>query len=441
MCRKLCGHQILDEKEWSGKYIPIARAIGNEFDIEGKVYYSGIVRNAKDAQRMYNYWVSQEVEMLALAPKAPFIGYAGQFEGFEHEWGAANGVNYPYLQAQPVVDNAGTVLPIPQRSMPPMASSGILQAKAGAAEDIKTATGQFDASLGARSNETSGKAIMARQREGDTSTFHYVDNLSRTIRHVGRIIVDLIPKIYDVPRVARIMGEDGSVDHAQIDNSTAQAVTKVQSPFTQTVQKIYNPSIGKYDVAVTVGPSYTTKRQEVADTMKELFQANPNLWQVLGDKYAKASDWPDGDAFAKRLKYILLPQIQKDEAGEDQEEIPAQAKMQIQQMQQELQQTQAQLKGIGEEYNQLKEGHEIDLQKLTIDRYKAETERLKLMQPYLGPQIAEGLAQEFGMQVINSPDIYLGNDEEQMTGGPPQPMQQDESIQQPPQGGFLTPEG
>jgi hypothetical protein len=157
---KINGYEILEQKEWAGKWIPVIRVVGNEFEVDGRLYVSGLVRNAKDAQRMYNYWVSQEAEMLALAPKAPFIGYGGQFEGYEDKWKTANTNNWPYLEVNPdVTDGQGAVLPLPQRAQPPMASSGLLQAKAGASEDIKSTTGQYNASLGMGSNERSGKAI------------------------------------------------------------------------------------------------------------------------------------------------------------------------------------------------------------------------------------------------------------------------------------------
>ena len=127
---KTNGYEILEESDWAGKHIPVVRVIGNEFEIDGRVYVSGLVRNAKDAQRMYNYWVSQEAEMLALAPKAPFIGYGGQFEGYEHQWKTANTTNWPYLEVNPdVTDGNGSTLPLPQRAMPLMAQQGLIAAK------------------------------------------------------------------------------------------------------------------------------------------------------------------------------------------------------------------------------------------------------------------------------------------------------------------------
>jgi hypothetical protein len=138
MWLKTNGYEVLEEREWAGKWIPVVRVVGNEFEVDGRMFVSGLVRNAKDAQRMYNYWVSQEAEMLALAPKAPFIGYGGQFEGYEMQWKTANTTNWPYLEVNPdVQDGAGNVLPLPMRAQPPMAQTGLIQAKMGAAEDIK----------------------------------------------------------------------------------------------------------------------------------------------------------------------------------------------------------------------------------------------------------------------------------------------------------------
>ena len=252
----------MEENDWAGKYIPVIRVVGNEFEVEGRLYVSGLVRNAKDAQRMYNYWTSQEAEMLALAPKAPFIGYGGQFEGYEKQWKTANTTNWPYLEVNPdVTDGAGAVLPLPQRAPPPLPQAGLIQAKMGASDDIKSTTGQYDASLGMAGNEKSGKAILARERQGDVGTYHYVDNLSRAIRYITRQIVDLIPKIYDTQRIARIIGVDGEIDMVKINPSSKSQSGRYRTKPAQLIEKIYNPGVGKYDVRVTTGPGYMTKRQ------------------------------------------------------------------------------------------------------------------------------------------------------------------------------------
>jgi hypothetical protein len=372
---KTNGFEILEDNEWPGKSIPVVRVIGNEFEIEGRLQVSGLVRNAKDPQRMYNYWVSQEAEMLALAPKAPFIGYGGQFEGYEGQWKTANTRTWPYLEVNPdVTDGQGNVLPLPQRSQPPMASTGLLQAKAGASEDIKSATGQYDASLGMVSNERSGKAILARQKEGDTGTYHYVDNLARAVRYVTRQLVDLIPKIYDTNRIARIIGEDGEADMVKIDPTQEMPVKKIQDEAGIVIEKIYNPSVGRYDVVVVTGPGYATKRQEALEAMAQLLQGNPELWKVAGDLFVKNMDWPGAQEMAKRFAKTIPPEIMGD--GDDSPALQA-AKMQIQAMGQEMEQMHQMLQ-------QAKSSIEVQEQKRAdfeaqIKAYDAETKRMSVM--------------------------------------------------------------
>jgi hypothetical protein len=313
MWMKTNGFEVLEEREWAGEWIPIVRVVGNEFQVDGRIFISGIVRNAKDAQRMYNYWTSQEAEMLALAPKAPFIGYGGQFEGYEFQWKTANTQNWPYLEVNPdVTDGAGAVLPLPQRAAPPLPQTGLIQAKMGASEDIKTTTGQYDAALGQVSNERSGKAIMARERQSEIGTYHYVDNLARAVRYVTRQLVDLIPKIYDTQRIARIIGIDGETNMVKIDPTQQEPVKKIVDQAGIVIDKIYNPSVGRYDVVVTTGPSYMTKRQEAMDAMSQILQGNPALWAVAGDLFVKNMDWPGAQEMAARLRKTIDPKLLAD---------------------------------------------------------------------------------------------------------------------------------
>ena len=312
---KINGCEVLEKRDWAGKYIPVVRVVGNEFDIEGKLIISGIVRNAKDAQRMYNYWTSTEAEAIALAPKSPFVGAAGQFENYEDKWQSANIKNYAYLEYNPI-DINGHPVPPPQRQMPPMVQAGIVAAKNAAAGDIQATVGQYNPSLGAEAQEKSGVAIRARQRQADVGTFHYVDNLSRAIRHCGRILLDLIPKIYDTQRVARILGEDGEPDHAKINPEQQVPVQDEMGEDGKAIGKIYNPGIGRYDVSVIVGPSYTTKRQEAVESMSQLLQGNPQLWGVVGDLFVKNMDWPGADEIAERIKKTIPPQLIEQDEGE-----------------------------------------------------------------------------------------------------------------------------
>jgi len=378
---KTNGYEILEESEWAGSFIPVVRVVGNEFEVDGQLYVSGLVRNAKDAQRMYNYWCSQEAEMLALAPKAPFIGYGGQFEGYEQQWKTANTQNWPYLEVNPdVTDGQGAVLPLPQRAQPPMASSGLLQAKTGASEDIKSTTGQYNASLGMTSNERSGKAILARQRESDVGTYHYADNLARAVRHIGRQLVDLIPKIYDTARVARILGEDGEPSTVKMNPDQEEPVKKIMGPGGVVVDKIYNPRVGKYDVRVITGPGYATKRQEALESMAQLLQGNPQLWQVAGDLFVKNMDWPGAQDLAKRLQKMLDPKVMADE---DNPALVA-ANQQMEAMNAEMQQMFKMLQNV-QQSMEAKEMH-IKQFEAEIKAYQAETQRISAVQAGMTPE-------------------------------------------------------
>jgi hypothetical protein len=379
---KTNGYEILQEQEWAGKYIPVIRVVGNEFEVDGRIFVSGLVRNAKDAQRMYNYWVSQEAEMLALAPKAPFIGYGGQFEGYENQWKTANTTNWPYLEVNPdVTDGMGTTLPLPQRAPPPLAQTGLIQAKMGASDDIKATTGQYDSSLGATSNERSGKAILARERQGDVGTFHYGDNLTKAIRFATRQLIDLIPKIYDTERIARIVGIDGEVSMVKINPDQPEPVKKIVDQQGVVIEKVYNPSVGTYDVVATTGPGYMTKRQEALEAMAQILQGNPELWSVAGDLFVKNMDWPGAQEMSKRLAKTIDPKLISDT---DEDPALQAAQQQIQAMGQEMEQMHQMLQNVGKSIEaQDLERKDFEAQ---IKLYDAETKRAVALASAMTPE-------------------------------------------------------
>jgi hypothetical protein len=441
MWMKTNGFEVLEEREWAGKWIPVVRVIGNEFEVDGQIYISGLVRNAKDAQRMYNYWVSQEAEMLALAPKAPFIGYGGQFEGYETNWKTANTTNWPYLEINPdVTDGMGAVLPLPQRAQPPMASSGLLQAKAGASDDIKSTTGQYDSSLGATSNERSGKAILAREKQGDVGTYHYGDNLARAVRHVTRQLVDMIPKIYDTERIARIVGLDGEVDMVKINPEQPEPVKKIVDQAGIVIEKIYNPGVGYYDVVCTTGPSYMTKRQEAMDAMGQILQGNPQLWAVAGDLFIKNMDWPGAQEMAARFAKTIDPKLLE---VDDKDPALQAAEQQMQAMAQEMEQMHQMLQNVGKSIEmQDLERKDFEAQ---IKLFDAETKRLSAVQASMSPEQIQDivLGTVHGMMVngdlVNEMqrDTAMNMQEEQ-----PQEMQMEQPMPQemmPPE--QMPPEG
>ncbi|HXH86022.1 MAG TPA: portal protein, partial [Nitrospira sp.] len=330
---KITSKDILEESEWVGKWIPVVKVIGDEVDIEGKTNLAGIIRDAKDPQRMYNYWRTAETELIALAPKAPWIMEEGQVEGHEQRWRDANNKSFPYLLYKGT-SIAGRPAPPPQRQ--PFAGSpdGVTKAAIAAAQDMQAATGiRFDATLQERMYDESGKALRELKRVGDLGNFHYVDNLSRSLRHTGRILIDLIPKIYDTPRIITILREDDSEEQVKIDPQMGKAAGQQQMPNGK-IQKLFNPKLGDYEVAVTIGPSYATKRAEAADSMMAFMKVVPQSAPIIGDLIAKNMDWPGADEIAARLHTMLPPALQ----AKDLNNLPVEARGVVACLQQQLQQ-------------------------------------------------------------------------------------------------------
>lgn len=424
-CR-MSGAEILEEKEWLGRYIPLLLVIGNEQDIDGKVTYSGLIRPAKDAMRLYNYSRSAYAERVALTPKAPYIAAAGQVEDHP-EWEDANSGSYSVLTYDPV-DVNGTALPPPQRQSAADIPAGFAQDMQLSEHDIQGSMGMYNSSLGEKSNEKSGRAIMARQKEGDTGTFHYPDNLNRSIRYLGRIIVDLAPKVYDSQRILHLLGEDGTPSTMQIDPDQQQPVVEMAG------KKIYNLGIGIYGVDISSGPSYTTKRQEAVEAQMQLVQSAPETMQFAGDLIVKNMDWPGADALAERYKLMLPPQIQQ--ALQGQAQLPPeiqQAQQQIQQGQQQLQQAHQQLVEMGQQVQQDKAATEA--QKVRIEAMLKELDaKDKILQANYQEYSAKLELQAMQAAQTLQPQMPPGKNEPAISPDASPP-----NHQQPPSGGFFTP--
>lgn len=313
MLRKVTGTDILEETEIMCYWIPVLRVCGDEIDLDGKVYRSGLIRHAKDPARMYNYWMTSATEEIALRPKTPYIGAEGQFEGYESDWKQANVKSFPFLQYVPVTLE-GNLAPAPQRQ--PMADipSGMLAMAMHANDNIKATTGLFDSSLGARGNATSGKQELAQQRQGDTSNFHFADGLNMAVRQAGRCINWMIPHYYDTQRVVQIMSEDDVVSHETI-NQQVPLHAQQPDPLSGAIKTVLNDMTGgEFAVTVSAGPSYQTLRQEAAESMLDMTHNNPQLMGIAGDLIVSEMDWPGADKIAARIKKSLPPQLT---AGED----------------------------------------------------------------------------------------------------------------------------
>jgi hypothetical protein len=325
---KLTAMQILEEGEWAGKYIPIVPVYGQEVRVDDKHKKFGLVRMAKDPQRMYNYWATALTETVALAPKAKWLLAEGQDEGHENEWAMANIKAMPVLRYKQT-DTEGRQAPTPVRLQPEPPPAGVMSALQGMNQDLMAVVGIFDPAQ-LPQGQQSGKALQGQQQQADMTNFHYYDNLTRSIRHTGRIILDLIPKIYDRQRVMRIIGDDGKPDMVTINE---------QGQDEQGVSKVLNDvTVGEYDVVMETGPGYNSKRQEAVDSMMGLLGADPTLMQTAGDLIFRNMDFPGAEVIADRLA-ASNPMAQID----DKSPIPPQVQMQLAQSKQQIQQLQQQI--------------------------------------------------------------------------------------------------
>lgn len=324
---KISGAEVLEGPlDVPTRYMPVVAVTGEEWPVGEALYRSSVIRFAKDAQQLYNMSRTENAEVIRLQSKAPYIGTLKQFQGLESVWAKANSTTAPFIPYNP--DPAAPERP--QREQPPVPSQAFLSEIQLAAEDMKRTTGIYDASLGAKSNETSGVAIQQRQQEAEQANSVYADNVAKAVARCGRILVDMIPRVYDTQRMVRILGED---DEEKLVTINSIALTQAG------VQPVNDVTIGKYDVRLSVGPNYQTKREQAAEGMAAFVQAYPAAAPLIGDLYVKAQEWPEADRIAERLKRAVPPNV----LGEDDQDQSPEAQAQRQQaMQQQAQQAQMQ---------------------------------------------------------------------------------------------------
>lgn len=418
---KIAGNKVIDTKPWPGRYIPIVRVVGEERFIEGKIERKGHTRNLKDAQRMYNYMSSANVEFIALQTKTPFIAPAEAIEGYESEWSRANLDNLPYLPYNSMDEN-GNKIDRPQREQPPVGAAAYLTGMQTAQQELMMASGQYQEQFGQQSNAQAGVAIQARQRQGDTATYHYIDNVARAIRYTGRILIDLIPKIYDTRRVLRILGEDGTETFATIDPEqkmpvampNGQPAPDEKEREGMDVQLIYNPGIGRYDVTVEVGPNFETRRQEAFNALTQVMSQDKDLMKVAGDLMFKAADFPMASDVAERLRRTI-PRAILGEGPSPQE----------QDMHDKMAQMGKMIEHLSQALQDARGGK--DQQDTNIKAYEAETRRLSALGQPLDPEVVAHVATQVVMQMMQ-------------TGMPaPPPDQQQTTPMSPPSAGFSLP--
>jgi hypothetical protein len=377
ICRYLMtAHQILEEKPWKGMHIPVIPIIGEETRIQREVHRQGLVRPVKNLQQMVNYYASAETEIVALQPKAPFLGTKKMFQDRYDLWDTANSENHPFLEYTPDPLVVGGK---PERIKPPVASEAIQQGAVNAANDMKEVLGIYNANLGAKSNEHSGVAIKERDRQGDTGTFLYIDNMALAIMRTGAIVDDLAPHVYDTERQMRIIGNDGKAALVNLNKvSVAEGKPTIENDL----------SVGAYDVTMEQGPSYQTKREESRDGMMEFIKAVPNAAPLIGDLVAQNQDWNNSKEIGERLQEMLPPpikqklqaeQAERDQASGKPPKPPSQQQLQAEQQQQQAEQQQ---KVLQDQEIQLKMGEqkartdemEAKARKANAEADRAETE-------------------------------------------------------------------
>jgi hypothetical protein len=329
----LCGYQVLRKTRWLGRTLPLVRVIGEERVTEtGQLDYTGVVRHAKDSQYSYNLWASAEAETIALAPKAPWLLAEGQQEGYEHLWATANTSNHAYLLYRP--RSLGTdPVPPPQRQVLEPPVQAIAQARLLAAQDLSHTTGIYQPQLGQQGPPgEAASAVYQQRQQGQIGQLHYLDNLRRSVRRVGEIVLEIIPRLYDSRRVLRILGPDATLKQVLVGQSYIDPLSGLPT--------LYDLTVGQYDVTVQAGPGYATKRQEAVAVLMQLTQAMPQAMQFAADVLVKNLDMPGGQALAERLQKLLPPALQEGTEGQ-----PSQAQ-QIQQLQQAVQQMTGQLEAL-----------------------------------------------------------------------------------------------
>ena len=403
------GDEVLEKGTWPGSYVPIIRCPGEEVVIEGRLDRKGLIRYMKDAQRAYNYNASAAIEFGALQSKSPYMAPVEAIEGLENYWATANTENHAYLPYNHADEN-GNAIPSPVRQQPPSSAPVYMEGMATAAQELMMTSGQYDQTFGEQSQELSGVSIEKRVNQGERVTYHFQDNQNMAIQTTGRMIIDLIPKVYDTKRIVRILGDDNTESQIMVDPELAEPMKKTEDEENARVMAIFNPNVGKYDVVAEVGPSYDTRRQEAFDAMTKLLAAQPALSQVIGDLYMGSADFPNADKLQERMRNWIPPNILGTGPSE-----------QEQQLQQQLQQAQAIIQQLQEQLQEKQSYLALDKQRLDMDAlnhlalrfenerqdsiqaFKAETDRVKALLSELSKMDLSKIAEKTVSEIEGTP--------------------------------------
>lgn len=377
----IAGDEVIDSTIWPGKYIPIVRVVGEENVIEGILDRKGHTRAMKDAQRMYNYNASAQVEVVALQTKTPWKGAAASIEEYEQYWNNANTSNASFLPFNHIDDDGNPIPPeaLPSRLDPPAPSQAFEMGMQAAFNQIMMVSGQYQNQMGMMGNERTGSAIQERMDQGDTATYHFRDNYESALVYTGMQIIDLIPRIYDTARIMMIQADDGSMYELMLDPRQQQALVTQRNVNGAVIRRIFNPQVGRYEVRASPGQAFGTRRQETVQALTLILTQAPALTGVIGDLLLSAMDFKEAREAAQRLRRMVPPQAMGEGPSQNEQNLMAHNLALTNSLRQALQRLgKEQLKVAGKD------------QMRDIDAYKAETERMQALQALLG-QDPEGL--------------------------------------------------
>jgi len=396
---KITATEVLERRDCDGSYIPIIECDGTVLNINGKTVKKGIIRDAKGPQRLLNYYKTLEIENVALQPKAPWVMEEGQIEGHEAKWQQANKKSFSYLLYRGV-NISGKPAPPPQRQPFAGPPAAILAAQQGAVEALKAITGiRFDATMSERMQDESGRAIRELNRNANLGAYHYIDNFGRALKNTGIVLMDLIPLTYDTKRVVAILDETGAEDRVMINPYMSQAHGEAMSntPDMQNGKiKMFNPKIGRYQVTVTIGPSYATKRIEAAESQIDFMRTVPQIAPLIADIVAKNSDWSGAEEIAARIAKTQDPKL----LVPNREDMSPQIQALIQGMQTQLQQQTQQMMAMNKELSdrqadrnvmehQIAKKFEAEVLKIGAKMEEISAKKDMHLQSTLGRQLAE----------------------------------------------------
>ena len=302
----IVGQRVVDQTIWPGRYIPLIRVLGEETIIEGVMDRKGHTRGMKDAQRMYNYNASAQVEFGALQSKTPWIVAAKAIEEYESMWNSANTINHSVLVWNHVQDDGSEVpVPPPQRIEPPVAAPVFESGMTNAFNQMMMTSGQWQNQMGMGGNERTGEAISRRQEQGYTAVFHFQNNYAEALKYIGKQFLDIVPIIYDTKRLMKLQMADGEDFDLEIDPTAKQAFQVQLDKDNKIVRRVLNPRLGEYDVQSDVGPAYGTRREETVKAMTLLLTQAPTLVPLIGDLLLSAMNFKEAQEAAQRMKRMV----------------------------------------------------------------------------------------------------------------------------------------